>query len=104
MLRRALVLILIGFIALSLNTTVTAEEAPVSATQEEWGPPSAGPITTWTAPLCDKGKFVIQPFFFYNRTRGEFDSEGKYHGGDKEHQYQEYCEYCKIDIPAIDIV
>lgn len=104
MLRRVLVLILIGFIALSINTIVTAEETTVSATQEEWGPPSAGPITTWTAPLCDKGKFVIQPFFFYNRTRGEFNSEGKYHGGDKEHQYQEqlFAQYGITDRLEID--
>jgi len=60
--------------------------------QEEWNPPSAGPITTWTAPLCGKGKFVIQPFFFYNRTRGTFNPEGHYDSlakGDKKYQYQE---------------
>lgn len=59
---------------------------------EEWSPPSAGPITTWTAPLCAKGEFVIQPFFFYNRTRGTFNSEGHYDSlpkGDEKYQYQE---------------
>ena len=70
MLRRISVLLSIGFIVLSINTTVTAEEAPASATQEEWSPPSAGPITTWTAPLCGKSKFSVQPFFFYNIGRG----------------------------------
>ena len=84
MLRRfALSLFMAGFLTLPSNMCF-AEQA-----NEEWNPPSAGPITTWTAPLCGKGKFVIQPLFFYNRIRGEFDSDGKYHGGDKEHQYQE---------------
>jgi hypothetical protein len=67
-----------------------SEEAPPA--QEEWNPPSAGPITTWTAPLCDKGKLVIQPFFFYNHTRGDFDSKGHYNPlpkGDEEYQFQE---------------
>jgi hypothetical protein len=60
--------------------------------QEEWNPPSVGPITTWTAPLCGKGKLVIQPFFFYNQTRGEFDAKGHYDPlpkGDMEYQFQE---------------
>ena len=59
---------------------------------DEWNPPSAGPVTTWTAPLCGKGKFVIQPFFFYNRTRGVFDQDGHYEslpGGDWKNQFQE---------------
>ena len=50
---------------------------------------SAGTLTTWTAPLCGKGKFVVQPFFFYNRTRGIFNSEGHYDSlpsGDKKYQ------------------
>ena len=42
-----------------------------------WEPVSAGPVTAWTAPHCGKGKLVIQPFIFYNRVRGSFDSEGK---------------------------
>ena len=71
------------------STDKEAKPAAENATEEEWYPPSVGPVVTWTAPLCGKGKLVIQPFFFYNRTRGEFDAEGKYHGGDKEHQYQE---------------
>ncbi|MFA5393283.1 MAG: transporter [Candidatus Ratteibacteria bacterium] len=44
--------------------------------EEEWGPPSTGPITASTAPLCEKGKLVVQPFFFYTDTRGGFDSHG----------------------------
>ncbi|MCX5715631.1 MAG: transporter [Candidatus Omnitrophica bacterium] len=61
-------------------------------TAEKWAPPSAGPITTWTAPLCGKGKFVIQPFLFYNRARGTFDEDRHYNSlpkGDKKYQFQE---------------
>lgn len=59
---------------------------------EEWNPPSAGPITAWTAPLCGKSKVVVQPFFFYNRTRGYFDLDGHYESlsdGDWKNQFQE---------------
>ena len=69
-----------------------ASASPTQATEEEWNPPSAGPITTWTAPLCGKGKVSVQPFFFYNMTRGQFDSKGDYKSlpdGDKQSQYQE---------------
>ena len=38
MLRKALVLLVIGIIVFSIKTTVTAEEASGSAAQEEWGP------------------------------------------------------------------
>lgn len=75
--------------------------------QEEWNPLSAGPIATWTASLCGKGEFVIQPFFFYNRTRGIFNSEGHYDslsGGDKKYQYQEqlFMQYALTDRLEID--
>ena len=59
---------------------------------EEWNPVSAGPVTTWTAPLCGKGKLVVQPFLFYNRTRGAFDNDSHYDKlpeGNKKYQYQE---------------
>ena len=59
---------------------------------EEWNPVSAGPITTWTAPLCGRKKVVIQPFFFYNRTRGLFDADGHYNAlpaGDRKYQFQQ---------------
>lgn len=53
---------------------------------------SPGPFTTWTAPLCGKGVFVAQPFFFYTSTRGSFDNDGKYHSlpeSEKKRQIQE---------------
>lgn len=50
----------------SLNVFAYANQGPST---EEWNPASAGTVTTWTAPFCGKGKFVIQPFIFYNRAR-----------------------------------
>jgi hypothetical protein len=63
---------LTAIVFIMIRGTVFADET------EEWDPSSAGPITTWTAPLCAKGEFVMQPFLFYNRTRGSFNSEGHY--------------------------
>jgi hypothetical protein len=83
----------------------TSKEAPPAP--EEWNPPSVGPITTWTAPLCGKGHLVIQPFFFYNQMRGEFDEKGHYSPlpkGDQEYQFQEQLmvHYGIIDSLEID--
>jgi len=104
MLRRALILFTLGFFLAAATGSAATEEATADketkpaaaevepAAEEEWYPPSAGPIVTWTAPLCAKGQLLIQPFFFYNRTRGAFDAEAKYSGlnkGDKKYQYQE---------------
>ena len=30
---------------------------------DEWEPVSAGPLTTWTAPICGKGKFCDPAIF-----------------------------------------
>src|SRR3990167_8474883 len=59
---------------------------------DEWNPVSAGPLTTWTAPLCEKGKLVVQPFLFYNRSRGTFNSDSHYvslPADDRKFQLQE---------------
>ncbi len=74
---------------------------------EEWNPVSAGPVTTWTAPLCGKAKFVIQPFLFYNHTRGTFDSNDHYSSlpnGDYKYQFQEqfFAQYGLTDRLEID--
>lgn len=74
---------------------------------EEWNPVSAGPVTTWTAPLCGKGKFVVQPFLAYERTRGTFNSEGHYDSlpqGDKKYQYKQqlFMQYGILDRIEID--
>lgn len=55
----------------------------------EWAPPSAGPIVTWTAPVCQKGKLAVQPFFYFQRTRGTFDGESHYKAyTDKDRKWQ----------------
>jgi hypothetical protein len=98
--------VLILMILINSFTNFTfADEQP--SAEEAWDPASAGTVTTWTAPLCGKGKFVIQPFFFYNRTRGSFDSDSRYHGlgqGNKKYQYQEqlFMQYGITDRLEID--
>ncbi|MFA6129387.1 MAG: transporter [Candidatus Omnitrophota bacterium] len=98
-------LVLIVLILMSsLSFSAYAHQDPLA---EEWNPSSAGTLTTWTAPLCAKGEFVIQPFIFYNRTRGSFDSDSKYHGlakGDRKDQYQEqlFVQYGITDRLEID--
>lgn len=69
----------------------------VSAGEESvpgaWEPVSAGPATTWTAPMMAKGTFSVQPFFYYNRTRAWFDDDGNSSAlpeGDKKTQFQQY--------------
>lgn len=80
-----------GFISLQLLKNTFAQNQDDNP-QDLWDPVSAGTVSTWTAPLCGKAKFVIQPFLFYNWTRGEFDSEGHYDSladSDKRYQFQE---------------
>ena len=77
------------------------------AAEEEWNPPSVGPVTAWTAPLCGKVKVVIQPFFFYNATRGSFNQDGHYESlstGDWKNQFQEqlFVQYGLTDRFEID--
>lgn len=73
----------------------------------EWNPPSVGPATTWTAPVCEIGKFIVQPFFWYIRTRGTFDSESHYKSytnKDRKWQWQEqlFLQYGLTDRWEID--
>jgi hypothetical protein len=46
------------------------------ASEGGWAPPSAGPVTTWTAPMVGKGKLAVQPFAIYTHTRGSFNDDG----------------------------
>lgn len=88
MLRRILLSLLLMLSLLLSNQVCFASHKDG---EDEWEPVSAGPLTTWTAPLCGKGKFVIQPFFFYNRTRGVFNADGHYDSlpnGDRKYQFQ----------------
>ncbi|MEI7590005.1 MAG: hypothetical protein WCJ49_01605, partial [Deltaproteobacteria bacterium] len=58
----------------------------------QWNPSSAGPLITWTAPVCSRGSFIIKPTVTYSKVRGSFDSESNYvplPNGDEKHQYQQ---------------
>lgn len=74
---------------------------------EEWDVVSAGPVTTWTAPVCGKGKFIVQPFLFFNHTRGSFNSDAHYDSlpdANKKYQFQEqlFAQYGITDKLEID--
>ncbi len=107
MLRKILVLLLMNFISFGFVNYSFAYHEGKHAEEYEWNPVSAGPVTTWTAPLCGKGKIVLQPFLFYNRTRGTFNNDGHYDSlpqGDKKYQYQEqlFMQYGITDKLEID--
>ncbi len=67
------------FFAGCLGGMSVAAAAAQDAAQNEWNPASAGPVTTWTAPMCGKGQVAAQPFLIYTHMRGSFDSDGHYH-------------------------
>lgn len=81
-------------IILTILLTVTNAYAGTECEvrDSDWNPPSVGPVTTWTAPVCEQGKLIAQPFFYFNRTRGLFDSESHYKSyvnKDSKWQWQE---------------
>ncbi len=91
MYQRLMILVISGLFLMVLSKNTLAHDHE-EGQEKEWEPVSAGPLTTWTAPVCGKGKFVLQPFFFYNRTRGTFNNEGKYSSlpeGNSKYQFQE---------------
>lgn len=99
-------LIFLSFFTFILTRPVFAHHEELKDT-EEWQPVSAGPVTTWTAPLCGKGKLVAQAFLFYNRARGTFNPDGHYDslaGGDKKYQFQQqlFLQYGLSDSLEID--
>ncbi len=98
---------IISLIAAACASMAVAQDEGGGGREEEWNPVSAGPVTTWTAPLCGKAKFVIQPFFFYNHTRGTFNSDDHYSSlpkGDYKYQFQEqlFAQYGLTDLLEID--
>jgi hypothetical protein len=106
MLRRYVTAAAAAVLLLSCGKLCFSEENH-PAEQEEWNPPSLGPISTWTAPLCERGKVVLQPFFFYNRTRGSFDADGNSNSlpkGDNKGQCQEqlFVQYGLTDRVEVD--
>lgn len=103
MLRRILFGLFVAVALVLPNDLCFAAEA-----NEKWSPPSAGPVTTWTASLCGKGKIVIQPFFVYETVRGSFDSNNNYNSlpsGDKAHEYKQqlFMQYGIVDKLEIDM-
>lgn len=61
------------FLMLAANIIQAEQE-----TEENGCPPSAGPITTWTAPVCGKGEWYIQPLFYFTQSKGYFLGKGDY--------------------------
>jgi hypothetical protein len=107
MLQRTLVILAVANLILLNQADYSFAHSESQEAHDEWNPVSAGPLTTWTAPLCGKGKFVLQPFFFYNRTRGAFDADGHYNSlpsGDKKYQFQEqlFAQYGLTDRLELD--
>jgi hypothetical protein len=87
---RSTVIVLFFCALLLLPPSVFAQE---EGERSAWEPLSTGPATTWTAPIMEKGKLAVQPFVYYNRTRGSFDDDGHYSAlpeGDKETLFQQY--------------
>jgi len=87
---RKIVLLTILTLLLVSSVACAANECEIRG--NDWNPPSVGPITTWTAPVCAQGKLIAQPFFYFNRTRGFFDSESNYKSyvnKDSKWQWQE---------------
>ena len=75
--------------------------------EECWLPPTAGPFATFTAPITEKDHIVLQPFFFYNWTRGTFDDNSHYHSlpkGDRKETAVEslFMQYAPVDNFEVD--
>lgn len=101
------VLFLACFYVVSGSAYGIAHDAPAEP-GDEWNPVSAGTLTTWTAALCGKGNLVVQPFIFYNYTRGTFDAKNKYSSlkdGDSRYQLAEqmFMQYGITDSLEIDL-
>lgn len=76
------------FIIFMLNLTLTA--CAEEKKQEVWAPTTPGPFTTFTAPLVEKGKFSVQPFYFFNIARGVFRGDGHYSSlAPKDYKYNQ---------------
>lgn len=86
-------------------------QVPVFAGEDmsgDWDPVSAGPYTTWTAPMVGKGSLAVQPIAVYSRTRGTFNDEGHYvafSDGEKASQFQQqlFAQYGITDKWEVDL-
>jgi len=78
--------LLLSFLIISILVSSAAAEEK----KDVWQPTTPGPFTTFTAPLCEKGKVNIQPLYFFNITRGTFDDTTAYHSlPSKDYKYQQ---------------
>jgi hypothetical protein len=71
--KNLLIIFLAGFILMTINAS---DNISAAAEKEEWSPVSAGPITTWSAVIWEKGTLIVQPIFYFSTVKGTFDAEG----------------------------
>lgn len=65
-------------------------QAAAGDKNEVWSPTTPGPFTTYTAPLTEKGKLSIQPFYFFSIARGFFDGDSHYSAlPSEDYKYQQ---------------
>ncbi|MBI4981983.1 MAG: transporter [Candidatus Omnitrophica bacterium] len=87
------IMLFVVIICLSLARNIFCDEEVKK--EPDWNPYSVGPVAGWTAPVCEKGQLIAQPFYFYNHTRGTFDSQGNYNslGGEnrKNQMVEQFC-------------
>ena len=86
--RRILFLTLVLMVIFAFNA-IAGDNADMKQTTS-WDPPTPGPLNGWSAPLLKSKELVIQPFFYYNRSRGIFNDKGSYKSfknGEKAGQY-----------------
>ncbi|MDO8536606.1 MAG: transporter [Candidatus Omnitrophota bacterium] len=98
----------IRFILILLLLIIVPECSIYAADKSEiWDPITPGPFTTFTAPVVEKNKFVLQPLYFFNIGRGAFDGEGGYNSlPGKDYKYHQviqlYTQYGLADRTEIN--
>jgi len=95
-----LAVLVISMLLLSASDALCADGRRCE--EDVWCPTLPGPFTTFTAPIIEKNKFVMQPLYFFNITRGIFDGEGSYTAlPEKDYKYQHfiqlYMQYAPIE-------
>ncbi|MDD5131256.1 MAG: transporter [bacterium] len=48
----------------------------LAAGEVEWSPTSIGPITTWTAPVCEGKSWYAVPRFYFTNFKKQYDNNG----------------------------
>ncbi len=73
-----------------LSIIFIAGAAHAAEKEDVWEPITPGPFTTYSAPVVEPGKVLIQPLYFFNIARGIFDGTAAYHGlPSKDYIYQQ---------------